>query len=309
MSKIFLDKKHQLKHLKSLNINIGSESKAKRILFNVNYQRLLAYRVQFYIPTTKIIKSGTKLKHIYKLHEFDKELRNLTNSMINIIELNLRRHIAYYCSNENIHYYLDYKNFRKYEYYISFISNINKTFSKTKPHNIISYHSMNYTDPLPIYKLVELLTFGQLSKFFSNMNSSSKGINKYPKDKILLLYKNNKLNSNGKNLNLKSSTLESWFRELVEIRNKCAHFDMLWNYENNISPIKGNIAWKNGTIKQNQNLYKFYGICLIFRFLLCNNNEFKKFMKNIEILINKNINIITFKDLGFPNNWKNDLNI
>lgn len=309
MSKIFLDKKHQLKHLKTLNINIGSETKAKRILFNINYQRLLAYRTQFYDPITKKIKNGTKLKHIYKLHEFDKELRNLTTSMINIIELNFRRHIAYYTSQENIHYYLDYNNFRKYEYYLNFISEINKTLSKKQPHKIILHHTSIYDDPLPIYKLVELLTFGQLSKFFSGIIKSTKGKNSYPKDKILLLYKNNKKNSNGQNLNLKIETIESWLRELVEIRNKCAHFDMLWNYKNRISSISGNIAWQNGSVEPRQNLYKFYGICLIFRFLLFNNNEFKSFMNKLEILINKNNNVISFKDLGFPITWKKDLGI
>lgn len=309
MSKKFLDKKEQLKHLKALNIYVGSKSKAKRILLNINYQRLLAYRVQFYDPVKKSIKPGTKLKHLYKLHEFDRELRNLTNSIINIIELNFRRNIAYYTSQEDIHYYLNYKNFRTHEKYIAFISDINKLFNKNKPHNIVSYHTVNHGDPLPMYKLVEILSFGQLSKFFSNLLSAPKGLNLYPKDKIILLYKNNKLNSRGNNFNLNSQILESWLRELVDIRNRCAHFDMLWNYEERLKPIKGNLIWKNGSIQNKGNLYRFYGICIIFRFLLCNSRDFKNFMKDLEILINKNISIITFDDLGFPKTWKQDLNI
>ncbi len=169
MSKIFLSKMHQLKHLEKLNIYVGSKSKAKKILFNINYQRLLAYRVQFFISGSNIVKSNTKLKHLYKLHEFDRELRNLTSSLINIIELNFRRHIAYYTSQEDLHYYLKYENFRIYENHAGFLNDIDKLFNRNKVHNIVSHHRNNYQDPLPIYKLVEVLTFGQLSKFFSNI--------------------------------------------------------------------------------------------------------------------------------------------
>lgn len=304
MSKPYLPLKDQIKHLKNKNIYIGNKAIAKRILIRVNFQRILAYRLHF-LDSSKNIKPGTKLKHIYSLHEFDKGLRNLTSSMLENIELNFRRHIAYELGSCGIHSYLDNMNFRDPFKHSILLNSIYNTIKNPKDRKIIKNHLNIYKDFLPIYKVVEILSFGELSKLFENLKSSSLGTNPItPKDKIIELYRKNK-----KIFKLNNEILESWLRELVEVRNKCAHYDMLWNYEKNLKPLKSNKSWINGVVGLKGNRYKFYGVCLIFKYLSLSKAQFANYMYSLEKLVIRYSHIITFKDLGFPNSWKNDLDI
>lgn len=303
MSKPYLNLKDQIKHLKSKNIYIGNKATAKRILIRINFQRFLAYRLHF-LNANNQIRAGIKLKHIYSLHEFDRELRALTSPILESIELNFRRHIAYTLGDNNVHSYLDNKNFRDSSIHTVLLDSIKKYTTNSKNRKIIQYHVNNYKDNLPIYKVVEILSFGELSKLFENLKSAPKNNNTLePKDKIREFYQKNK-----KTKKINNRILESWLRELVEIRNKCAHYDMLWDYKKDLKPLRGNTDWQNGVIR-NTNTYKFYGICLIFKYLCLSKIEFKNYMFNLEKLSKKYSNIITLSDLGFPNIWKNDLDI
>lgn len=302
MSKPYLNLKDQIKHLKTKNIYIGNKATAKRILTRVNFQRFLAYRLHF-LDASNNIKAGTKLKHIYLLYEFDKELRALTSPMLESIELSFRRHIAYELGSIGIHSYLNNLNFRDPFKHSILLNSINKSVNNPKDRKIISNHIKNYQDFLPIYKVVEILSFGELSKLFENLKSSpARTSPTTPKDKILEFYKKSK-----KIYSLNNKTLESWLRELVEVRNKCAHYDMLWDYERELKSLKRDPAWINGAIIKNTNKYKFYGVCLIFKYLCLSKTQFQNYMYNFEKLVKKYSTIINMSALGFPNTWKNDL--
>lgn len=314
MSKPYLSLNNQIKNLKDKTIYIGNKAAAKRILLNVNFQRFLAYRVHF-IDSNKNIKPKTKVKSIYRLHEFDRELRDLTGNMLEKIELNFRRHIAYILGAKGIHSYRDVKHFRNPRMHQDLLNIVKKHTDKAQQSNsrssrkLVVHHVNNYSDELPIYKVVEILTFGELSKLFENLKQANKGSSTLEfKDLIRLIYQQNQ-----QNFKINNNTLESWLRDLVEIRNKCAHYDMLWDYQKQLKYLGGNPAWFNGLFTQSLNnnakVYKFYGICLIFKSLILQENEFKRYMFELEALLKKSSNIITLEDLGFPPTWKNDLNL
>lgn len=85
------------------------------------------------------------------------------------------------------------------------------------------------------------------------------------------------------------------------MKNKCAHYDMLWNYER----LKRNSDWIYGSIIKNGNRYKFYGICLIFKYL--SKTQFQNYVYDFEKLVKKYSSIISISELGLPPTWKNDL--
>ncbi len=312
MSKPYLDLNCQIGHLKNKGIYIGNRAQVKRVLMGLNFQRFLAYRVHFLNPQKKI-KTNTKFKHIYKLHEFDKELRDLTGIILEDIELNFRRHIAYTLGNDGVHSYLNNQNFRDHFKHASLLTSINRCISEAKnthskkARKVVKYHLDNHCDDLPIYKVVEILTFGELSKFFENLKSSSpQNTSLEYKDKIREFYVRHKQNTK-----INNKILESWLRELVEVRNKCAHYDMLWDYQKQLMYLRGDSSWRKGVFrsKAGSTTYKFYGICLIFKELCLSKTGFKKYMYNLKDLLKKYSNIITLTDLGFPTSWEQDLGL
>ncbi len=308
MSKPYLNLNCQIGHLKNKGIYLGNRAEVKRVLTRLNFQRFLAYRVHFFNSQRKI-KSSTKFKHIYKLHEFDKELRDLTGAILEDIELNFRRHIAYTLGNDGVHSYLNVQNFRDSSKHAALLISINRYVSDAqtsiKGRKVVKYHLDNHNDDLPIYKVVEILTFGELSKFFENLKSSTphSTVLEY-KDKITEIYIKHKQNTK-----ITNKFLVSWLRELVEIRNKCAHYDMLWDYQKQLKYLRTDSAWIKGVFssKHGNTTYKFYGICLIFKELCLSKKDFKKYMYNLKDLSKKYSHIITLTDLGFPPNWEQDL--
>lgn len=312
MSKPYLTIKEQIEKLKDKNIYLGNRAKLKKILNKINFQRIMAYRVHFLDNNNKI-KNGTKFKDIYRLHEFDKELRDITMPILESIELTLRRQLAFAIGNEGIHAYLNnnifINPFRQAEFLLVIDKHmkIAKDPKNKKGRNIVIHHINKYSDPLPIYKVVEVLTFGELSRLFENLRPKNKNEINNIKDKIKIIYQN--FNHGSKKAN--HEQLTSWIRELVEVRNICAHYDMLWNYRKQLSFLRGDRAWMNGVISVNSNrsaqIYGFYGVCLIIRYLCTSKKEFYNYLKQLERLFNKYQNIISYNDLGFPNTWKTDL--
>lgn len=316
MSKPYLSLNDQLKNLKGKQIYIGNKAIAKRILTRINFQRFLAYRIHF-LDSNKNIKQTpvTKVKSIYRLHEFDRELRDLTSNMLEGIEINFRRHIAYVLGEDDIHSYKDPQYFRDATKHLELLNTVKKhtdnarRSSSGSSRKLVQHHVNNHNDDLPIYKVVEILTFGELSKLFENLKKAPRGSTTLEhKDKIRIIYQQIQ-----QNYKINNQILESWLRDLVEVRNKCAHYDMVWDYQKQLKFLGGDTAWIRGIHSQSINrtatTYKFYGICLIFKSLCLNKKEFKKYMFNIEKLFKRYSNIIVPGDLGFPPTWKKDLNL
>ena len=71
---------------------------------------------------------------------------------------------------------------------------------------------------MPIYALVEVFSFGTLSKFYKNMKNGDK--------KIV-----------AKSFGVGYTYLESWLESIVYVRNICAHYGRLYNAKLAKTPI------------------------------------------------------------------------
>lgn len=229
------------------------------------------------------------------------------------IEINFRRHIACVLGADDIHSYRDPQYFRDIIKHQDLLNIVKKHMDHAKKSSsgrkVVQYHINNHSDELPIYKVVEILTFGELSKLFENLKKAPRGsITLEHKDRIRIIYQQTQ-----QNYKISNQVLESWLRDLVEVRNKCAHYDMIWDYQKQLKFLGGDTAWFNGIHSQSLNksatTYKFYGICLIFKSMCLNKKEFKKYMYDIEKLFKRYSNIIALGDLGFPPTWKKDLGL
>ena len=146
------------------------------------------------------------IKSIDIINEINIEIRNIIFYGLGVIETKLKTELAYYhVLKYGNHGYLNQSHFDKSNFHTIFIEEILKKVNKEK-NQMIENHFSRYDDDPPLYKIIEILSFGQISKFYSNMILRDR---KYF----------SRENYNGIDINI----LSSWFKFLVEIRNICAH--------------------------------------------------------------------------------------
>lgn len=287
-----------IKIINSRGIIIGDEDKVKEILTRISYQRLMAYRINFLEDETenKYFK-GTSIEKIYTMYKFDRDIKFILYEAIESIEMMLRTMIAYNMGLKyGSHCYLDSKVFIDKDYHKNFIKELNEKIDKKIPeykkHLMVKHHYKNYSDELPIYKAIELLTFGQTSKLFKNLKEEDKNeiINKFKR----------------KEHKLKSENFTSWLITLTEIRNICAHHDILWNRRFEIKFLK-NKDWKDSICfitKEGKQVYSIFGVLLIFKTILLDEEIYNSCIVSLLELINTNAEIISKNKIGFPENWE-----
>ena len=132
---------------------------------------------------------------------------------------------------------------------------------------------------LPIYALVEIFSFGTLSKFYKNMKNSDK---KAIAQKFGVGY----------------TYLESWLESISYVRNICAHYGRLYNAKLSKTPKMYN-QYREAGIGNN----RIFGVLLCMMQLLKGDKNWILFVDEIEMLIEK-YEGIDIKTMGFPENWK-----
>ena len=227
--------------LKERGCIISDISFARETLSKINYYRLTAYLLPFkdkeskeerYIPNTTFEK-------IVSLHEFDRKLRSLLLQAIDCIEVTLRARLArthVKNHNRNPIAYLNPKNFRytnskwqdkvtkeekkvtKEEKEENFKQTIEKIILNNRKDDIIKHHENKYGGKLPLWVIIEFFTFGDLSRFYSNLETKDK-------KEIAKQFISEYIDENSR-----PDYLKSWFRCCTDVRNKCAHFGVLYNH-------------------------------------------------------------------------------
>lgn len=279
-----------IKKIEEKNIIVKDIDKAKDILERINYQRLLVYRLHFINSK----KEEIIFSNIYKLYLFDKELKTLFYPILESIEFTLRAKIAYHFGiSLGVHCHLEVENFNQRDNHEKLLDMVKWKLDPNNysRHQIIKFHQERYNDDVPIYKFVEILTLGQLSKLFSNIKNE---------EIQLEILKNFKKGEH--KLNIK--TLSSWFKTITDIRNICAHHELLWDRKFEPAVIR-NKVWKNSIVYRDKDkeVYSIFSILLICKVLILDQDTFQVFIYSLKDLINKYSEIIQLSDLRFPENW------
>lgn len=182
----------QIKLLQSRGMIISNNAETEALLASLNYYRLSAYWLPFEISCsgetrTHMFRSGTTFNQCQSLYNFDAHLRQICFAGIKKLELALRSQFAYQLSIlYGSHCYLDSKSFQTAKLsssgktlwsFNNAIKEIEKTVNSS--HEVfIKHYLKTYTDPAgkpPIWMVVELLSMGDLSRWFKNL--------KQPKDR------------------------------------------------------------------------------------------------------------------------------
>ena len=308
MNKIFKNLDEQIDILKSRNLVIEDEEKAKNILLKENYFFINGYRHMFLEPNNnKKFIDGTTFDELYSTFIFDRNMRNIMFKHLLVVENNMKSVISYQLSKKYGYKekeYLDPKNFTQDSIKVRQVHDVLAKMKRQirvngKQHSATLHYLSNY-GYVPMWILVKVLSFGIIAELFS--------ILKYEDQKSIAdIYK------------MDVQDLSTYLYLLASFRNLCAHEDILYNHRTqkvipdskyhsilNIDKIENEYAYGKNDL---------FAVVIMMKQLL-SDSEFSEFIKEIgyeiDMLDGKvkvvPLNVILHK-IGFPDNWRDIKNI
>jgi abortive infection bacteriophage resistance protein len=203
----------QLEILKSRGLVVTNEPEALHILEHHNYYRLSAYR----FPLTEHDNpdrylEGATFDDLWALYCFDRGLRHLVNEACKRIEISVRARWAYVLGHAcGPQAYENPLNFKRRDRHAAHLASLDEELDRSDEVFVSHYRSKYGMKRPPIWAACEVMSFGILSRFYSNIKYDRE------KKKIAMTYQ------------LSIDSLKSLLEHAVYLRNLCAHHSRLWN--------------------------------------------------------------------------------
>ena len=271
----------QVENLKNIGLIVDDEEYAKKILNDISYFRLIkAYSLNLKSKNGCYNKQTT-FKEIVDLYLFNSNFRQLIFPEIEKVEINVRCRLAnFFAEQYGVLGYLQAENFSNENYHAQFLEDIKEEVRRNSKAPFVRNFKENYEGGnLPIYALVEVFSFGTLSKFYKNMlNKDKKAI--------------------AKTFGVGYTYFESWLESISYVRNICAHYGRIYNAKLSKTPILYKEYTQVG-IGNN----RIYGVLLCLKHLLKDDDHWNLFVDKIELLFDK-YPCVQISTMGFPENWK-----
>ncbi len=278
----------QIQKLRDHGIVIDDEAFAKSVLQEISYYRISGYMLQYRVSTDshEMIK-GINFYDIYRIYCFDEELRSLLRRFIEKAEFFYKDLIGnkfaeLKCQSAPYDQHYEVKNY----YDKSGIANTLQNFSKEKAYYkdsaIVKHHYNKYSDKMPVWVMMELMTCSSVSLFYHAL---------YLSDKNVIATQ----------VGISAATLENHLHALSVIRNKCSHGVRLYNSTIN-PPVRFNKSFlRNNPDVKNDSLFA-YILMLVKR--LPSDDVRREFIDKLNRILKKYEKDIDLKLIGFPENYK-----
>lgn len=272
----------QVDKLRSRGCIIDDPALCIQKLKEINYYRFTAYFISFwqendhdkYIP-------GTSFTTVYNIYEFDKKLRGILFSAIEDTEIYLRSTIAYYHAHKyGALGYLDPQNFKSQKHNADRFNNIiNDAIKHNQNVPFVKHHINKYGGKLPIWGMVEILTFSNISFFFSDMKM---GDQKAIARNCFSAHQN---------------AVSSWLLCCSNLRNLCAHYGRLYNRTFTAVPSSLNLSPEEER--------QLWGVIMALRALYPDSEKWNNSVCiSLTTLIAHYQEYIDLSCIGFPDDWQ-----
>lgn len=282
----------QIKLFQSRGLVVPDKTKAEFYLSQLNYYRLAAYCLPFeQSHANHHFVAGTTFNEILNLYIFDRELRLLLLDAIERIEVSLRTQLAQYLSinHNSAHPHLDPGLYADAKVYKSSLSKLSFDV-KNSNEDFIRHLTSKYREKLPpIWAVVELMTLGQLSRWFSNIKARK------DRQSISQIY------------GVDEKVMTSFCEHLSLVRNCAAHHARLWNRDfTKLMILPRNapsdlLASLLVLPNQDRKLRKLYNTVVMTAYLMDVINPGHHWKVRLKILVNKHG--IEPEKMGFPEDW------
>ncbi len=283
----------QVDLLESRGLFIPDKPRAEFFLSQLNYYRFSAYCLPFEQDhASHQFKAHVGFDDVLNLYVFDRELRLLMLDAIERIEVSLRTQLAYHLSHshQTAHPHLKPELFFNPLVYGSSINKLANDVRQSRE-EFVKHLTRKYDELLPpIWAVVELMTMGQLSKWFSNIRARS--------DRQAI----------SKDYGLDEKVMVSFCEHLSLVRNHCAHHSRLWNRDftkTMMLPKRGDtdliasLFFLPDSDRRLRKLYNSFAMLAYLMNIVCGESHWKE--RLITLIEQRNIDI---SKMGFPADWK-----
>lgn len=304
MSKPFITYTAQVEKLKNeKNLIITDSDFAVESLQNVSYYALIGgYKHPFIDIHTRKYINDAHFEDIVALYEFDEGLRGIFFKYLCRVERKMRSSISYHfcekhgeCQEEYLNA-ANYSNFPKHKKGIEkLIKMLDVMARQNKDHEYLIYQRNKY-DNIPLWVIMNTLTFGQISKMFEFLPQNIQGA-------ICRDFGS-----------VKKNEMMKYMKVLTLYRNVCAHNERLFSYRTYID-IPDTLLHEKLAISKNGSKYihgknDLFSVVIAFRYLL-SKSDFVQFKRQMVGILNhyekQNTNLelnVLLEYMGFPENWK-----
>lgn len=212
------------------------------------------------------------------------------------IEVSIRPHIGYYHAQQYGPLgYLNSDSFIDCERYMKFKQDVDEAIKEQSDREVfVKHHLDNCDGQFPIWVIVELLSFGTLSRLFKNLKKAE------VQDQIC---------SEHYGL-IKADYIENWLQGLTILRNICAHRGRIYNrnihFSVKLSTKDKRLLTTNDLMIQKVSK-QLFGYVFIMKKLTDDSKIWASFIESFTALTKKYpfVNLIHY---GFPKNWLELLN-
>lgn len=303
MAKPFLSYEDQLNKLENEKaLTISNREYAMTMLQRIGYFSLIGgYKAPFKNPTNNLYYRHVKFEDIVALYAFDEDLRELFFKYILQIERHIRSLLAYAFTEKHGEAQTEYLVSGNYDSDPAvqddvnrLISTLDKLANRTSDYPYIN-HQRNTYGNVPLWVLMNGITFGSLSKFYLLSTQDIKA--KVAKN----FYKVNE------------RQLTQYLTVMTKFRNVCAHNERLYSYKTKDDIPDTTLHCKLSIQKKGAQFVSgkrdLFAMVIAFRYLLPN-EEFKAFKRSLTVTINNYFNASSaiprtklLDYMGFPENW------
>lgn len=279
--------KEQVQKLVSHGIFVEDEQKVEKILRCINYYRLTGYALQFRkSPKDSDCVDGTTFEQIFRIYQFDVELRDALRKYLEKAEVYYKTQIACLfscrkCGEPPYDQHYDENSFFNKKGFQEVLDNFKKEKNYYRDSLIVKHHKEKYMGKMPLWVIVELLSFSNVSKLYNCMYYSEK-------DEIAA------------SVGVSKGTLENHLHCLSVLRNKCAHGARLYNTAfNPPAHLTNSFLRKNPEVK-NDTLFAYI---LILLKRLPDQESRNSLYNDLEQVISKYEDDISMELIGFPEDY------
>lgn len=292
-TKMPIDIPEQISILKTRGLVIGDATTALLYFSDISYFRLASYWKTFEIDSASHeLVTGTSLHDVLSLYAFDRELRGVIFAAIQDIEIALRTRIIHHFSMAHgAFWFMNDVLFSDIKIFQRCLSSLQNEVERSKEDFLLEHFKKYDSPPMPpVWKTLEVASFGTLSKLYCNMADTSvkKSVSKsfgLPQYKYL----------------------ESWIRSITVLRNCCAHHARIWNRRFPWKPQLPRelpLDWIDSSKTLPIKLYALLSTILYLEQSISVNSSVKEsLLALIDFLPTRRL-----KAMGFPEDWqKQDL--
>ena len=281
--------------LQTRGLVINDIPKAEHFLMHVGYYRLAGYWQIFQNDTVQhIFVPGTTFEQVLELYNFDRELRLNVYDAIERIEISIRNVIVQHMCMAHHPYWFNTPDLAQNEqHFTENVLKIAEELDRSKEEFIIHHNNVyGVEDFPPAWKTMQVLSFGTLSKVYSNISTA--------------LPEKNQI---ARSLGMPNYTyFVSWLQSISILRNLCAHHSRISNRVYDFVPQRL-VTAPNPWIRQlppNMHFQRMlYNQLCTVKYLLDRASPGNSFSARLQDLITRHPGV-NVRRMGFLDGWTNE---